>query len=950
MKSFFTNLGKFALCGAVVAMIGCTDLQSDIKLVETNSKEAVAELQSALDALEQKLSSDYALKTQLEELNAALADEKAALEAAIAAGDQAAIDAAKADLDAAIAAVKADLEAATGAAAEQIAGLTSRLEALEAAVNCDEVAANLAALDAYVKAAEEEIYKRIETVEETLSSLANLIADETAARQLADEEIYGKIEVVEETITALNNIVNDIMAQEYVSAAQLEEAYAAIETTNETLTNALNLLADLAAKHDQDVEDLYAKIEVVEEYISGLTNRVEDVEDQLAAHLAAFEAYKVAVEEAIAGATEDMQEYFTQLLNSVNYEIEQLAGAHEEIWLALDAMQNYYTQLMNSCYNADAELKAEMEALISETKEELGQTITFVTNLLNDYIAQIEDVVARVQSLVFIPEYTDGKATIEWGLLVNDKDPMNFIQNNILTPGNIAAVKAYLAEFYNLIVDELLAAGESVDTALDGIIDESKLEAAFSTLFQNLWGIIWAGSAGQDQAAADFVEQLKGAFSFSNISIETILAELLGDFKAEGIATAKDILAAIQNTSVEDVLGALNALDIKGILSTLASVVGDLEQTIIDNTSLLSKPSVIRYKVMGQNAAALAQAIAQNPEVLSYDVEQVDVRGAAAGLQITKVEAVGDELHVSVLPQNFHPRFYLTYLFDGSFIYGAVESFLDKFEYTGLISYSAALVLNDGNNIRSTEYVNFVSAENPELFTAEVVKNGEICDKETLVYTKGDETVSLCEGFEIAYLSVPSRSMLSKADLEEMGYLGLRESKKVQTNNNNEAGPCVFDGLIGTCNYWPDYYYFYTDFEVNDIKMTVESRVEWEYPESLVLWEGEIKSTESQVISIAEGTIAPWYDHFDANQEIRIYIEDVTFGDNRVYLYTPSDNENPFGKYENTVLPEDGYLSVDLAIPDFLYYVSTEQAFRIAAEGVTVTKVEVHFKDPRYHL
>ena len=55
MKSFFVNLGKLALCGAMVAMIGCTDLHSDIKLVETNNQEAVQELQKALDALEAKL-------------------------------------------------------------------------------------------------------------------------------------------------------------------------------------------------------------------------------------------------------------------------------------------------------------------------------------------------------------------------------------------------------------------------------------------------------------------------------------------------------------------------------------------------------------------------------------------------------------------------------------------------------------------------------------------------------------------------------------------------------------------------------------------------------------------------------------------------------------------------------------------------------------------------------
>ena len=58
MKSFFTNLGKALLCGAVVAMIGCTDLHSDIKLVETTNNEALKELAAKLEA-------DYATKQAL---------------------------------------------------------------------------------------------------------------------------------------------------------------------------------------------------------------------------------------------------------------------------------------------------------------------------------------------------------------------------------------------------------------------------------------------------------------------------------------------------------------------------------------------------------------------------------------------------------------------------------------------------------------------------------------------------------------------------------------------------------------------------------------------------------------------------------------------------------------------------------------------------------------------
>ena len=144
MKSIFTNLGKLLLCGATVAMIGCTDL-SDINLVDDKAdanKEQIADLQSTLDQLKDKLQADYALQSDIEDVKAQIADEKAALEAAIAAGDAAAIAAAKADLDAAVAQVTTE-----------IAGIYTRLEALEAANATEEIAAQLAALDAYDLAA-----------------------------------------------------------------------------------------------------------------------------------------------------------------------------------------------------------------------------------------------------------------------------------------------------------------------------------------------------------------------------------------------------------------------------------------------------------------------------------------------------------------------------------------------------------------------------------------------------------------------------------------------------------------------------------------------------------------------------------------------------------------------------------------------------------------------------
>ena len=874
MKSFFTNLGKLLLCGATVAMIGCTDLHSDLLQVEQNSNKEIADLQSTLDQLEAKLAADYALKSELETVKAQIADEKAALEAAIAAGDEAAIAAAKADLDAAVAQVTTE-----------IAGINARLEALEASTETEEIAAQLAALDAYVIEMEAAIVGRLDTIEQALSAVTVLIEDEAAARQYEDEMLAKSIEGLQENLTSVINLVNDLQSKEYVTAEELYEVYGSIETTNTALSSVLLQLQDLAAKHDQDVEEIYAKINVVEEALSALVFTVTDVQTELDAQVAALEAIEGYIQELYL-ADNALQENLTQLLNVTQDQLDDLYDFQNELYSQITTLQQFCTQMINSYETADQELLA----LIMETKAELSQTITFLTNLLNDYTGQIDDLAARVQSLVFIPEYSDGKATIEWGLLIDNDSAVNFVVNNVLTAGNINAAKDLVKDLIAKVKDVILnATGDlegDVNAFLDGIINEPAIETAFEDLFYNLETMIqasvyenlcgflfgdWSVDAGgptPEELAAQISADILAAFNISDLDLTSIVKSLLGDLKAQGIATAKDLINKLQSVSLSDIVAQLNSDEFHGLVSKIFSAVKGLEAKVLENTALLKKESVIRYKVLGQNATALAAAIAANPSVLSYDVEAVDVRAAAPGLEITKVAAKGDEIHVTVVPQNFHYRFYLTYMLENSCLYGAVEGFLEKMDKTGLISYSAALVLNDGNNIRSTEYTNFVSAENPEIFTPEVIKNGAVVEHETINVVKGeDDQITLCEGMYMGYLSVPNRTILTKEQLEAKGYFGFTEKAVVKTNNNGIAGPCQFEGLTGTVKAWNDYT-FTTYWSVNDIVLAVNSDLVWSLPESVLVWEGN--NDDNLVVSLTAGDIAPWFDGLAEGQVIRV--------------------------------------------------------------------------------
>ena len=811
MKSFFVNLGKLALCGAVVAMIGCTDLHSDIKLVETTNNEALKELAAKLEA-------DYATKQAL-------------------AAAQEALNAKDGDLQAAIDEVKKSLEAyATNDAVNAVLAHVAELEAALGAAQ-EEVNAALAGLQAALETAQEEIYGRIETVEETLSASLVLIEDLAAE----DEQIWNAFNTLQETVSTLNTLLED-------QTAEHDQIYQQINTVTETLSTVITMLEDYATK--QEVEEVYAKINIVEEFISGLTNRVVDVEAALEVQKAALEAQQSYIEELFL-ADQQMQENYTQMLNVINDQLAEITELQEALVERIDTIEKTITNLIN--LNNDQ--YEEVLSLIIETKEELTLVVNNILNYLSDMQGQIDDLAARVQSLVFIPEYSDGKATIEWGLLIDNDSAVNFILKNIATRQNLVLFKDLVVDFLKEVKNIAVELGrpvvdyadKTIDQFISDLVNTEAMADALKIMLSGIEDIVakevaelynekFAGLGEEiaipegvptvDELTKSIMNELYQSIDLSKLDIKKILKTVITKVtnKAFDLVSVDAIITELKKINIYDAIDMLTSAEFEGLLSDLLQVVKSFEEKALSNTALLKKESVIRYKVQAQNAAAVAKAIAANPSVLSYDVETVDVRAAAPALEITKVVAKGDEIHVSVVPQNFHYRFYLTYVLEDSFIYGAAESFFDKYGKTGLISYSAALVLNDGNNIRSTEYVNFVSSENPEIFTPEVVRNGEVVEYETIQAVKGEtETIELCKDMQMAYLSVPHRKILTKEGLAQKGFFGITEKVTVVTANG-EAGPCEFNGRVGEMFDWFDYT-FTTVWSVNDIELVVKSNL-----------------------------------------------------------------------------------------------------------------------------
>lgn len=433
MKSIFTKLGKLLLCGLAVAVVGCTDYDTDIQNVNERVDVVEADFEKAIADLQAEINAKFATKAELaaleETLNTTIDAEVAKLNAAIdKKADKAEVEAAIADLQKALADAKAELDAADAANKAAIDGAVARIVALEDAAKAlqeavsmntmgiqnlttalevfqAEVEAQMDAVYAYIDKMDQEIYSEIAVLSGAITSLTNQIAD----LQLEDQYIYAEITKLQESISAVNALLEDEAAKRESEDAELQRQLNEVTATVATLYTLLN--EESAARKYED-QVLAAEIRTLEGTISAVNALLNDTNATLAAHIAAYETFEKSMQEAIANlnmATTNHEVAIESLKNELDGVEEILDKLKEEdmnLAKSILDLQEAVTGMVNATYD---ELMGYIEALNGQIQD-TQKTLTMLNNL-------VQDVFNRVQSIVFVPEYADHKGTINYAVL-----------------------------------------------------------------------------------------------------------------------------------------------------------------------------------------------------------------------------------------------------------------------------------------------------------------------------------------------------------------------------------------------------------------------------------------------------------------------------------------------------------------------------------------------------
>lgn len=764
MKSIFTKLSTLLLCGAV-AMVGCTDFSEDIQAVDTkvdglttelnnykaSTAATIAELEASIAALEAKqeqMAADYAKKSELEAAKTELQDKLSAEIAKVNASISDAVDAI-----AALEAGKADKT--------EVADLKKTVEDAIAEAN-----AAIAALDAakadktQVNEIDGKVATLIEGYQQMIQQFQNLslIVDgkaEQADLELVEKDVESLKQGYMETVQALQNIMGILDTK--ANQADLELAEKDIESLKTAAAEAVFAITNLSASVDAldaRVEALESAMKKVQSEIALHTEALQNLAGRLEAAEGAIEdeaALRKKADEALQNAVALLEMGLTNLKVAYDVHIEEfeahkdaVAKRLEELELQDALIYKTIESIKNDLYNA---IDATAETLRAERDEALAALEKKIVEAWELERALIYKTIADIQNTLFNAIEAGDAAVIEKmeladALIYKTIDSYRGILEIAILEGDAAvteAMEAADALLYKTIYDiqnTLFIAIEEGDAAVLETVAaqlEEELALVYKTvdsIKNDLYNAIEYGDAEVAKAAQDALDEAV-ALIYKTIdntreNLQNEIAQLNKDLVDYVDGHVADIYKTILSqkadlqAEIEELRNELKALvetvsmDVEALLARVQSLVyvpayndhkGDINYVVVntfnqkpegDNGSELIIPAntVLKYRVHTADydavkaASELAAAWKNKMANLYYELEAVKVRTRAAAepvLNILDVKANGEYLEFTVLAENFVNDFYYN------------EA-----------SYSASLVLTDGNNNRSTEYTNLV--------------------------------------------------------------------------------------------------------------------------------------------------------------------------------------------------------------------------------------------------
>lgn len=414
---YLSKLLSMLLVGAMLYSTGCTDYDQEIKDINNRLDELV---QNEIDPLKVNLDN---VKT---ELQAAIADVNEAIEDH--ASDLETLQGAVADAEEAI----EGLEAADGE-------LLTKINAANAAISeANEKIQALENVDKEQKQAIDALTSSVNTLSGDVNSLKEFAMQMTAWVANAESAIatlQEKVAILEESVEDLEESVKDLEEtkldvttfEEYKTEAAAK--FEALTTATENLAKADEILDGKITAHKDAVDAEFVKAYgMIADNTTAITN--------LTAELTTKYNELKAKDEALAKADEAIQKDIEELEKAIQKVEGDLADYKAEVNQRLLNAEGSIGQLQVDVQGLNDKLdefKAAYDAHIAAYEEFVKNT----NAALEALGLSVENIINRIQSIVYRPNYADGKLSIDYA---------TFGKNTIVEGRSTAEYNVYPAE------------------------------------------------------------------------------------------------------------------------------------------------------------------------------------------------------------------------------------------------------------------------------------------------------------------------------------------------------------------------------------------------------------------------------------------------------------------------------------------------------------------------
>ena len=323
----------------------------------------------------------------------------------------------KASVDGQLAALKAkdnQLEAAIEEINEQIDALTVQIETNAGLIeqNVLDIAANTALIEEVKKAAED-TFAVLMAADQALWNAINTLSATTDAEFAAvrHEATVAQAELRNELEMSFAALSNEIAA---VRRGYEQGDIALLEEITKVYNELTQCLAEEAAKReaaDMAMSEAFNSFKAnAEMRLAELEAAVDSIKKEFAAYRtqvnALFDAVYVAIGEAMDTAIRECKNYTNAKIDELYAKVtEDIAAESKKINERIDAVVKAYE---------------DADKLINDR----------ITTEVGNLQKQIDTILSRIQSVVFVPEYSDGKGTINWawakGTIVEGRSTMTY--------------------------------------------------------------------------------------------------------------------------------------------------------------------------------------------------------------------------------------------------------------------------------------------------------------------------------------------------------------------------------------------------------------------------------------------------------------------------------------------------------------------------------------------